>query len=210
MMRFGATALAIAVVFGASAALAEDVDFAAFHRICVATGGERNAALAAAEADGFVRPPKFVLDQVSQSAVPLDNADVRAKLIPDGVVWVSVGKMSGAFQNRYTTTDMCVLGVDPMNPASEKAAIAWGGVTPTVTDPQYQMLLFTGGEGAHRAVPDAKVLDDKTVGAVASAADLQLLGAGNTEGVTLMLYGLVKAVAAPASSASPSQSGRSP
>jgi hypothetical protein len=194
MVRLDAAALAIAVMLGASAASADDANFAAFHRICIATGGERGAALAAAEAEGFVRPPKLILDQVAQSAVPLDNAEVRAKLIKDGIVWVSVGQMGGAFEKRYTSADMCVAGVSPMSPESEKAAITWGGVTPAVSDPQYQMLLFTGGEGAHRAVPKA---DDRTPGAVASGAKLQLLGAGHTEGVTLMLYGVVKAVPAP-------------
>jgi hypothetical protein len=197
MVRLGGTALAIGVVLVASAASADDANFAAFHRICVATGGERGAALAAAEAEGFVQPPKVILDQVAQSAVPLDNAEARAKLIKDGIVWVSVGRMGGAFENRYTSTDMCVLGVNPMSPESEKAAIAWGGVTPAVSDPQYKMLLFTGGEGAHRAVPKADKADDKTLGAIASGARLQLLGAGHTDGVTLMLYGVMKAVPAP-------------
>jgi hypothetical protein len=195
MVRLGAAALAITVVLGASAAFADDANFAAFHSICIATGGERSASLAVAEAQGFVRPPKVVLDQVTeQSVVPLDNAEVRAKLIDDGIVWVSVGSMSGAFQNRYMSTQMCLVGVDPASPASEKAAIAWGGVTPVVIDPQYQMLLFTGAEGAHRAVPKA---DDKAPPAVASGAEVQLLGAGHTEGVTLMLYGVVKSVPAP-------------
>ena len=195
MVRLGAAALAIVVVFGASAASADDANFAAFHRICIATGGERGAALAAAEAEGFVRPPKLILDQVAtQSAVPLDDAEARAKLINDGIVWVSVGRLGGAFENRYTSTDMCVVGVSPMSPESEKAAIAWGGVTPAVNDPQYKMLLFTGGEGAHRAAPGAQ---DETLGAVATGAKRQLLGAGHTEGVTLMLYGVVKAVPAP-------------
>jgi len=156
MVRLGAAALAIAVVLGASAASADDANFAAFHRICIATGGERGAALAAAEAEGFVQPPKAILDQVAHGAVPLGNAEVRAKLIKDGIVWVSVGRMSGAFENRYTSTDMCVGGVSPMSPESEKAAIVWVGVTPAVSDPQFQMLLFTGGEGAHRAVPKAE------------------------------------------------------
>jgi hypothetical protein len=194
MVRLGAAALAITVVLGASAASADDANFAAFHRICIATGGERGAALAAADAEGYVRPPKLILDQVAQSAVPLDNAETRAKLIKDGIVWVSVGRLGGAFENRYTSTDMCVMGVSPMSPESEKAAIAWGGVTPAVNDPQYKMLLFTGGEGAHRADPEA---EDETPGAVATGAKRQLLGAGHTEGVTLMLYGVVKAVPAP-------------
>ena len=199
MSRLGAAALAIAGLLGASAASAEDADFAAFHRICIATGGERGAALAAAEAQGFVRPAKAILDLANQSTLPLDNAEVRAKLIDNGFLWVSVGGMSGALQNRYTATNMCVVGVSPMSAASEQAAIAWGGVTPAVSDPQYQMLLFTGDEGAHRAVhpPDTKTLDNETLGAVASAAKLQLLGAGHTEGVSLLMYGVVKAVPAP-------------
>jgi hypothetical protein len=190
-----------ALLLTASAASADDANFAAFHRICIATAGERNAAFAAAEAEGFVRPPKTVTDLLTQSAVPLDNAEVRAKLIQDGIVWVSVGGMGGLFKNSYTTADMCVLGVNPMNPASEKAAIAWGGVTPAATDPQYQMLLFTGDEGAHRAVPtaDVKTLDDKTLGAIASGPRVQLLGAGHTDGITLMLYGIVKVVPAASS-----------
>jgi hypothetical protein len=202
MSRLGAVASAIPVVLGASAAFADDANFAAFHSICIETGGERSAALAAAEAQGYVRPPKVVLDQVTeQSVVPLDNADVRAKLIDNGIVWVSVGGMPGAFQNHYTSTEMCVVGVDPASPASERAAIVWGGVTPAMSDPQYQMLLFTGGEGAHRVVPK---VDDKALAAVPGAADVQLLGAGHTEGVTLMLYGVVKsAPAPPPSSASP-------
>jgi hypothetical protein len=187
-----------ALLLAASAASADDVNFAAFHRICIATAGQRDAALAAAEAEGFVRPPKTVTDLLTQSAVPLDNTEVRAKLIQDGIVWVSVGGMGGLFKNTFTTTDMCVLGVNPMNPASEKAAIAWGGVTPVATDPQYQMLLFTGDEGAHRTVPaaDAKTLDDKSLGSLASGARVQLLGAGHTDGLSLMLYGIVKAVPA--------------
>ncbi len=64
-------------------------------------------------------------------------------------MWVSVGRMSGAFENHYTSTDMCVVGVSPMSPESVKAAIAWGGVTPTVSDPQYQMLLFQPAARAH-------------------------------------------------------------
>lgn len=191
MVRF---VLAIALILGASAASAEDANFAAFHRICIATGGERGAALAAAEAEGYVLPPKLILDQVAQSAVPLDKAEVRAKLITDGIVWVSVGQMGGPFENRYTSSQMCLVGVSPMSPASEKAATAWGGVTPAVNDPQFQMLLFTGAEGAHRVVPKT---DDKAPGALASGARLQLLGAGHTEGVTLMLYGVVKAAPAP-------------
>ena len=194
MVRFGAAALALAVLLGASAASAEDANFAAFHRICIATGGERGAVLAAAEAEGFVEPPKIILDQLTQPAVPQDKAEVRAKLIKDGIVWVSVGQMGGLFQNRYTSTDMCVMGVNPMSPASEKAVVAWGAVAPAVTDPQYQMLFFTGGEGAHRAVPKAAA---DTPAAVAKGATLQLLGAGNTDGVSLMLYGVVKAVPAP-------------
>jgi hypothetical protein len=195
MVRLGGAALAMSVVLGASTAFADDANFAAFHSICIETGGEGGAALAAAEAQGFVRPPKVVLDQVTeQSVVPLDNAEVRAKLTEDGVVWMSVGGMSGAFQNRYVSTEMCLVGVDPPSPASENAAIAWAGVTPVVSDPQYQMLLFTGGEGAHRAVPKA---DDKALPAVAGGAAVQLLGAGHTEGVTLMLYGVVKSAPAP-------------
>ena len=99
MVRLGAAALAIAVGLGASAASAEDAYFSAFHRICVATGGERGAALAAAEAEGFVQPPKVILDQLTQPAVPQDNAEVRAKLINDGIVWVSVGQMGGLFES---------------------------------------------------------------------------------------------------------------
>jgi hypothetical protein len=195
MVRFGAAALAVGIVLGASAASAEDADFAAFHRICIATGGERGAALAAAEAEDFVRPPKLILDQVTtRSAVPLDNPEVRAKLIKDGFVWVSVGRMGGAFENRYTSADMCVVGVSPMRLESEKTAIAWGAVAPAVNDPQFHMLLFTGGEGAHRAAPKA---DDEALAAVAAGDRLQLLGAGHTEGVTLMLYGVVKAAPAP-------------
>jgi hypothetical protein len=92
---------------------------------------------------------------------------------------------------------MCLVGVNPMSPQSEKAAIAWGAVTPTVNDPQYQMLFFTGGEGAHRAVPEAGKADDKMLAAIASGARLQLLGAGHTDGVTLMLYGVMKPASAP-------------
>ncbi|HLI66274.1 MAG TPA: hypothetical protein VKU90_07895 [Caulobacteraceae bacterium] len=204
MVKLRFAALAMSVLFAATATRADDANFAAFHRICIAAGGVRAAALAAAEAQGFVRPPKVVLDQINeQSVVPLNNADVRAKLIENGIEWVSVGAMNGAFQNRYTSTEICVLGVNPMSPATEKAAIAWGGVAPAVSDPQYQMLLFTGGEGAHRAVPtpDTTTLDTKTLSAVASTAKLQLLGAGHTEGVTLMLYGIV--TAAPAGSPPP-------
>ena len=87
---------------------------------------------------------------------------------------------------------MCVLGVNPMSPESEKAAIAWGAVAPAVTDPQYQMLLFTGEEGAHRAVPKVEV-DAPAV--VAGGATPPL--AGHTDGITLMLYGVMKAVPAP-------------
>jgi hypothetical protein len=197
MIRLGGAALAIAVGLGASAASADDANFAAFHRICVATGGERGAALAAAEAEGFVRPPKLILDQLAQSSVPLNNAELRAKLIKDAILWVSVGQLGGLFENRYSSTEMCLVGVNPMSPESEKAAIAWGAVAPAVNDPQYQMLFFTGGEGAHRAVPKADKADDKTFGAIASGARLQLLGAGHTDGVTLMLYGVMKAVPAP-------------
>jgi hypothetical protein len=100
----------------------------------------------------------------------------------------------GLFENRYSSTQMCLIGVNPMSPASEKTVIAWGAVAPAVTDPQYQMLFFTGGEGAHRAVPKA---DSDTPGALAGGASLQLLGAGDTDGVTLMLYGVMKAVPAP-------------
>lgn len=194
MIRLGAAALAAAVGLGASAACADDANFAAFHRICIATAGARGAALAAAEAEGFVQPPKVILDQVDQPAVPLDNAESRAKLIKDGVVWVSVGRMGGLFKNRYGSSDMCVMGVNPMSPESETAALAWGAVTPAVSDPQYHMLFFTGAEGAHVAVP---VADDKSPAAIASGARMQLLGAGHTEGVTLMLYGLVTAAPAP-------------
>jgi hypothetical protein len=197
MGRLGAVVLAIATAFGASAASADDANFAAFHRVCIATGGERATALAAAEAEGLVRPPKVIFDQIAQSAVPLNNEEVRAKLIKDGILWAAVGQMGGLFKNRYTSTDMCFVGVNPMSPTSEKAAIAWGGVTPAVTDPQYQMLLFTGGEGAHRAVPNPDKADDQTLAAIAGGARLQLLGAGHTDGVTLMLYGVVTAVPAP-------------
>jgi hypothetical protein len=194
MVRLCGAAYALALAFGASAASADDANFAAFHRICVATGGVRAAALAAAEAEGLVEPPKTISDQIAQSAIPLKNEEVRARLIKDGIVWAAVGQLGGLFENHYSATDMCVLGVNPMSPESEKAAIAWGAVAPAVTDPQYQMLFFTGGEGAHRAVPKAEV-DAPAV--VAGGATLQLLGAGHTDGMTLMLYGVMKAVPAP-------------
>jgi len=194
MVRLGGALLVIAGLFAAGAACADDANFAAFHRICVATGGARAAALAAAEAEGLVEPPKSISDQIAQSAIPLTNETVRARLIKDGVVWAAVGQLGGLFENHYSATDMCVLGVNPMSPESEKAAIAWGAVAPAVTDPQYQMLFFTGGEGAHRAVPKAQV---DTPSAVAGGASLQLLGAGHTDGMTLMLYGVMKAVPTP-------------
>jgi hypothetical protein len=102
--------------------------------------------------------------------------------------------MGGAFENRATSAGMCVVGLSPMRPESEAAAIAWGAVTPAVNDPQFQMVLFTGGEGAHRAAPKA---DDKALAAIAAGARLQLLGAGHTDGVTLILYGVLKAAPAP-------------
>jgi hypothetical protein len=83
-----------------------------------------------------------------------------------------------------------VLGVNPMSPESERAAIAWGGVTPAVSDPQYKMLLFTGDEGAHRGASKDKA-------PVGAPGKLQLLGAGHADGVTLMLYGVMRTVPAP-------------
>jgi hypothetical protein len=204
-MRLAALALTATIVGGAPvSAGADDPNFAAFHRICIATRGERDAALGAAEAEGFVRPPKAFFDRADRPPVALEDLEVRMKLVQDGLQFVFVGGMTAPFQDHYRAI-VCVMGINPLSPASEQAASAWGGVAPVEGDPDHQMQLFVGKDGAH------KTTDPDHMDLAARSGELQMLGAGRSGDLSLMMYGFLRPVSGPqASSGSPSQSDRRP
>lgn len=130
-MRRAAPALTLAALLSAAPAAVHAqagggpvVD--GFRSLCVATGGDRTAALAAADRDGWAPVPDALL---SSFAGQFKNASGRLKSTPAGIAFLILGEQDRTEAAHTLHMTACGVGGSTTDPAAVAAAVqAYAGV----------------------------------------------------------------------------------
>ena len=181
--------LALAVCgLSVSAAFAQNANFELFRRICIEPHASRDAVLAAAKAEGFVRPPAGMLSAMG-SSMKIDNLEIRAKFVEDGLELMFVGQKAYPLSDKSFTASVCVLGVMPTDPAEEAAVTAWAGVAPASTSSDGSPIVLFSDDGGHH-----KAVDPTNQAAIADMVrngQLRFVIAGHQDQESLAMFGVI-------------------
>ena len=173
---------------GGSAAWAQNANFEVFRGVCLDTHADRDAALSAAKAQGFVRPPAGMLAAMSAS-MKMDNLEVRARFVEDGLQLMFIGEKAFPVGDKSFVASVCVLGVLPTDSAEESAVIDWAGVAPASTSTDGSPIILFSDDGGHH-----KAIDPTNQAAIADMirnGQVRFVSAGHRDQESLAMFGVI-------------------
>jgi hypothetical protein len=121
--------LVIATLAGASiAGAASAAEFDDFQSMCVKTEADAAAALAAADAAGWMPLPQALLAQITSTSKGMEKAEGRLRSDPTGLQFMVVASGSGMFGGSTQRLAICMLGVAPAKAGLVNELAAWAAV----------------------------------------------------------------------------------
>jgi hypothetical protein len=172
--------LAAASIAGAASA----AEFDDFQSMCVKTDATAAAALAAADAAGWMPLPQAMLTQLVSSSKGMEKAEGRLRSDPKGLQFMVVASGSGIFGGSPQRLAICMLGVAPAKAGLVDQLAAWAAVPeePSFSNDGTHGYVFSVEAGGHMR------LDPK--GPDMTAGRAKVAFAKSTPQVTMIAIGL--------------------
>ncbi|MFC3079348.1 hypothetical protein ACFODL_14715 [Phenylobacterium terrae] len=188
-MKLRAAAIGLAAALAAASPAAAEPLFATFQRLCIATAAESQAALAAADAEGWMPLPKSLMDDLDDSEdFHLD--DGRMKSDRDGLLFMLNGGGERRIGWDKLAIRMCAIGAMPGDAAHlRQAAADWAGVEPNARlseDGDIAYVVEDTGAG-HRSISDP---DDAEAKRLIKAGKVKFMFLKADEEMVLVAYGV--------------------